>query len=708
MKKNITIMHHIARYVTALAVAAAACTGTDTAQARSWTADNGNGTFTNPILYDEFSDPDIIRVGDKFYLAGTTMHTVPGPVLLESDDLVNWRFLSYCTDRLDFGPKFSLQNGNIYGQGFWAPCLRYHDGTFYVLSNINGVGTQVFAATDPAGPWRRVPTEIGIHDSSLLFDDDGRVYAVYGYNEVHMLELEPDLSRAVEGSDRVVVPAGNTMGEGHHFYKIDGKYYIVSANYSPVGRMTCARADSPYGPYETVTISAMETFGELNHAGVDGIGQRESLPGKGAPFTLHPAKGNYHGATPLHQGGLVSLPDGTWWGFSMIDFHSVGRTFCISPVTWHDGWPYFGLPRNLGRTPRTWDKPVQGHTPCAPYVRSDSFDGPALNPIWQWNHNPDTRHAGLHRGRLRIDAGRAENFLHARNTLTQRVIGPESEATVELYLGGMRDGDEAGIALLNVPFATLGVVCDGKRHIVRRYTQADNTTTDLDTLPAGTKKIYLRAAGTFDRDVANFYYSTDGHTFTPTGADILLPYQLLTFQGTRYALYSFRDRDGKGGYAEFDNFTLREPLADRSANLPLGRTIILENKADGSRAWANPHGMLHSAAPGSPAYDSDRTRFRVLDRGRGRVALQCVADGSFLSVLGAGLSADVRLTPDERGEASQFVWQDLLRADCMLMSAVTQRYIAIAPGTGAPYSADSPGCRPDRLDGSVFKFTTTD
>lgn len=675
------------------------------AGAASWTADNGNGTFTNPIFYDEFSDPDIIRVGEKFYLAGTTMHTVPGPVVLESDDLVNWRFLSYCTDRLDFGDKFDLRGGDIYGQGFWAPCIRYHDGTFYVISNINGVGTQIFAATDPAGPWRRVPTDIAIHDSSLLFDDDGRVYAVYGYDNVRLIELKPDLSGMIEGSERTIIPAGNAMGEGHHIYKIDGRYYIISANYSPVGRMTCARADNIHGPYETVTISAMETMGELGFAGVNIADQNCKIPPKGTRFNLRPAGGNYHGATPLHQGGIVTAPDGTWWGFSMTDFHSVGRTVGISPVTWVDGWPYFGLPGNLGRTPRTWTKPVQGHKACAPYERSDDFSGKALKPVWQWNHNPDPKQAGLCRGRLRIGAQQATDMLHARNTLTQRVVGPQSSATVELYLGGLKDGDEAGIGFLNIPYASLGVVRSGKNYIVRRYTHADNTTTDLDTLPAGTQKIHLRAYGTFDRDLGNFAYSLDGKAFRATGSDILLPYQLKTFQGTRYALYAFRETDGKGGYAEFDNYTLDEPMADRSANLPVGKLIRLTNKADGSRVWANPHGMLHHAGKGSRQYDSDGTIFRVHDRGQGRVALEAMNGTGFVTVAGAGLSADVRLMPEERGEASQFVWQDMLRGDCMLLSPSTQRYVAIEPGTGAPYSADRPGCRPDRADGSVFTFS---
>ena len=125
------------------------------AQTKSWTADNGNGTFTNPLFYDEFSDPDILRVGDDFYLAGTTMHTVPGLVILHSKDLVNWENISYCFDRFDFDDEaFSLKNHKeIYGQGIWAPCIRYANGQFYVFSNINGKGLQCYTAKDIKGPW---------------------------------------------------------------------------------------------------------------------------------------------------------------------------------------------------------------------------------------------------------------------------------------------------------------------------------------------------------------------------------------------------------------------------------------------------------------------------------------------------------------------------------------------------------------------------
>jgi xylan 1,4-beta-xylosidase len=328
---------------------------------QSWTADNGNGTYTNPLFFDEFSDPDIIRVSDDFYLAGTTMHAMPGIVVLHSKDLVNWTFLSYALDKLVLGPEFNLADGReAYGQGIWAPCIRYHDGIFYIFSNVNRHGLQVFKAKDPRGPWEQKPLDSKIHDLSVLFDDDGKIYAVYNYNEVYLAELKPDLSGIVEGSERVIIPGGNNMGEGHHIYKIDGKYYIISANYSPVGRMQCARANHINGPYETVVISSDETMGTMRGWWVQNVGLGLPVPDRGHKFVLSPPTDNFYGAVPLHQGGIVDLPNGDWWGFSMMDFNLVGRTTFLSPVTWHEGWPYFGLPGNLGRSPRTWTKPNLG------------------------------------------------------------------------------------------------------------------------------------------------------------------------------------------------------------------------------------------------------------------------------------------------------------------------------------------------------------
>ena len=203
-----------------------------TVSAQSWTADNGNGTFTNPLFYDEFSDPDIIRVGDDYYLAGTTMHSVPGLVILHSKDLVNWENVSYCFDRFDFPEdKFALKNHQeIYGQGIWAPAIRYANGQFYIFSNINGKGLQCYTSKDIRGPWTHHNMQGNIYDLSVLFDDDGKIYAIHKYGEVHCTELKPDMSGPVEGTDRVIIPEGNGIGEGHHMYKIN---YYCPLNMNP-------------------------------------------------------------------------------------------------------------------------------------------------------------------------------------------------------------------------------------------------------------------------------------------------------------------------------------------------------------------------------------------------------------------------------------------------------------------------------------------
>ncbi|MBE2214394.1 MAG: glycoside hydrolase 43 family protein [Opitutaceae bacterium] len=670
----------------------------------SWTADNGNGTFTNPLFYDEFSDPDIIRVGEDFYLAGTTMHAMPGLVVLHSKDLVNWKFLSYAFRQLDLGPEFDLADGkDAYGQGIWAPCIRHHQGRFYIFTNVNGHGLQVYVAENPAGPWEHRNFQGRIYDLSVLFDDDGRVYAVHGYDEVTLTELKPDLSGIIEGSDRVIIPHGSAMGEGHHIYKIRGKYYIISANYAPTGRMQCARADRIEGPYETVVIAGKETLGTQRGWLTQGIGFGGPLQEPGMTFRLTEPGGNYLGAVPLHQGGIVDLPSGEWWGFSMMDFRSVGRTTALSPVTWVDDWPYFGLPDNLGRTPRTWTKPAVAARvePHAPYQRSDDFSGTALLPVWQWNHNPVEGKWSLAEqpGVLRLHTLPASQFLRARNTLTQRVIGPVSIATAELDAAGLQPGDTAGLALLNVPFATLGVVRSDTGFALRFYDQLKNETIEQ---PLATSRVWLRATGDYDQDVAQLSFSTDGHAFASIGGEIKLPYQVRTFQGTRLGLFAFNTAGREGGHADFADFRLEEPLADRSGNIPLGRIVTLTNVANGTVAWANPHGMLHFVAADAKPAQGPQVRFRVHDRGQGRVALEATDGSGFLTVVGAGLSADVRLMKKESA-ASLFLWQDMLRdRQCMLLSLKTHRYLGLDPTTGEPYGADWPGTRPDRKDGTVL------
>ncbi len=672
----------------------------------SWTADNGNGTYTNPLFYDEFSDPDLIRVGDDFYMAGTTMHATPGLVILHSRDLVNWEFMSYCFDRFDMGDEFRLENGKeAYGQGIWAPCIRYHNGKFHVFSNINGHGLQVYISEDPRGPWEHINMGGKIYDLSVLFDDDGKIYAVYKYNEVHLVEMKPDFSGFVEGSERVIIPAGNAMGEGHHMYKVDGKYYIISANYAPVGRMQCARADRPEGPYETVTISAKETFGTQRSLSTTNIGLGSPLPDDGFVYRTGGGDGNYLAAVPLHQGGIVDLPNGDWWGFSMADFRGVGRTTCLSPVTWIDGWPYFGLAENPGRSPRTWFKPAVAtpDSPHAPYVRSDDFNSGKLLPIWQWNHEPDPRMWSLKKGRLNLTAMPADNLMWAKNTLTQRCIGPVSTTTVTLDASHLKDGDIAGLAIINLPYAYIGVEHGTEGYFLEVRSDGDSVRTALPS-----PIVELGVDVDLDAQTAQFSYSTGaGNELTTIGKGFTLPYQLKTFQGSRTGLFAFNRTGRKGGRASFDDFTVYEPMADRKANLPTGKVISLRNLGNGSYAWANPHGMLHQASKNSDGYANSGCFFKVHDRGNGRVTLEAMNGTGYLTVVGRGLSSDVRMLPAET-DGSLFMWQDMLRGECQLLSLKTGRYVGINPTTGEPYGADSAGCDPDRKDGTVFGWEIID
>ena len=683
------------------------------AQTNSWTADNGNGTFTNPLFYDEFSDPDILRVGDDYYLAGTTMHAVPGLVILHSKDLVNWEFASYCFDRFDFADnRFALKNHEeIYGQGIWAPCIRYANGQFYVFSNVNGKGLQCYTAKDIRGPWTHHNMQGNIYDLGVLFDDDGKVYAIHGYGTVKCTELKPDMSGPVEGTERVIIPEGNGVGEGHHMYKIDGMYYLISTDYSPNGRTLCSRSKSIWGPYETRVITADETYG-YHAASLTQVprGTKYRIGEDGTKFQLGPVDKDATACTNAHQGGIVQFKDGSWWALFMQDFHSIGRTVCLMPMTWEDGWPMVGLKGNLGRAPRTWFKPgtpsvpsvpsvavPQQQAPHSPYDRSDDFSSKVLKPVWQWNHNPDDKLWSLRGGRLRIQAQPAEQLMWARNTLTQRVIGPKSVATVELYTKGMKDGDVCGLGNINVPCSWVGLVKQGSALTLRCFEQLTNDTVSVPVIFDG--KIYLRMIGDYDNDQAQYAYSTDGVTFQTIGRMMPLSYQLISFQGSRHALFAFNIKGKQGGYAEFDNFTVDEPCADRSANTPYGKTIRIINKATGRPAIALKHGLLYDT---HAADKSQLAQFKVIDRGQGRVALQC-ADGRYIKVYGDGLPGDVRFTTDLQ-EAEQFLWQDYLDHDFMLLSLKNHRYIGKSPTTGSPYSMDFAGPDPARRNGSVLQW----
>ena len=669
--------------------------------AHTWTSDNGNGTYTNPLFFDEFSDPDLIRVGKDYYLTGTTMHCFPGLPVLHSKDLVNWEFLSYACPQLDLGPAFRLEEGkNIYGQGIWAPSFRYYKGVFYIFSNVNRQHTQLFTASNPAGPWKHTALNCSLHDLSVLFDDDGKVYVVWGYNEIRMAQLNAGLTDTIPGSTTTIIEKGRGMGEGSHFYKIGGKYYIFSANYDPLLFMSCARADKPAGPYETIIVSANEDLGMAPGWRIKDIDNTT-----GVYNLLAPNKNSGEGHLSMHQGGIVQTAAGEWWGFSMMDHNSIGRLTCLSPVTWSNGWPYFGLAGNLSRSPRTWIKPNTGISSvlAAPYKRNDSFDSDRLQPVWQWNHMPDNTKWSLteHRGVLRLHSLPATSFWEARNSLTQRAIGPASTPVIEINAAGMKEGDIGGLALLNHPYAWIGI---SKSTAGMSIVQFDETRHTSDSIAVTTTHIWLKAECDFDTEQAIFSFSTDGQHYQSLGKPFTMVFQLTTFQGVRYALFHYNASGVAGGYLDAENFTVDEPRSHGLTKaIPFGKTITISSLAD-STVLVSWNGYLRPVAAHHPLANTKAAQFTVIDKGQGRIALRAADGSGGVTVIDNGGMGEVRITKNVAGANTLFQWQDMLQGDLMLMSLLTHKYLFASPGNGSLMAADKPGTTPNRKDGSCFQW----
>jgi beta-xylosidase len=677
--------------------AASDSAGLPPAATRHWTADNGNGTYSNPLFYEEFEDPDILRVGEDYYLAGTTMHMNPAVQIMHSKDLVNWELVGYCMDRLDLGPAFRLEGGNIYGRGIWAPCIRYHKGTFYVFSNVNGVGLQVFRSQSVHGPWERNQLP-GRHDPSVLFDDDGKTYLISGSASPYPVEeLTPDLRSFVPGVRHQLV---GRMGEGHHLYKINGKYVDVSAiPGGPVDQMV-AIADSIEGPWK---IERMVQGGSL---GVTAA----------APLRAQP---NDRGLW-LHQGGIVDTPSGEWWSVIMSDHGSAGRMVALVPITWDNGFPLIGLPGNLRKAPNTWIKPNTGHTPAPKpaFIHDDNFDGPKLNPHAQWNHVPDDSKWSLTEkpGVLRLHSLPASDFYSARNSLCQRPPGPESIMTVELDTSGLAAGDTSGLALLSSPYAWIGVVKTAEGTTLQMCTGGGGSRrgpgppafgpTNAPTISpvSPPKHLWLGVHCDFDNDEAVFSWSADGKQFTVLGKPFTMTFQLTTFQGVRPALFNYNTSGQPGGYADFDNYTVVEPRARGiEREIPRGKTITLTSGADGSFLAADAqHNALVNVAADAAGAVPRNAKFQVVDLGKGRVALKA-ANGRFVSAAeGAAVLKD--LAGKNPGAAESFQWVNLMRGDTMFMSLVNHRYLAAKPNEPGPVTVTATGPRPARKGGECFKW----
>ncbi len=483
--------------------------------------DHNEYAARNPLFWADYPDPDIIRVGEYYYLVTTTMHLMPGAPIMRSKDLQHWETVSYLFDELKDIPAYDLNGGTKYGQGQWATSLRYHKGKFYALFVTNGVpGSWIYTTEDPAKGWTLHSHLKGFyHDASLFFDDDDRVYVFSGSGSVDITELEADLSKEKEGGFKRHLEVQDTYDhgllEGSRVIKHNGYYYLIMISWPRTGRHQLAyRAKSLDGRWEKRDILT-DNFDQIGNVG---------------------------------QGTIVDGPNGEWYGVIFQDRGGVGRILTLSPVRWVDGWPLIG------------DEDGQV-TPCNE-VSTVTLDR-------QWNHNPDktayTYNAKKKELVLRT-ASVVDNLFMARNTLTWRMWGPTCSDTVCLDISSMKDGDRAGFAAFNGDAGLLTVCKEGgKTQLVlteesvvlnQQKQVTDNKVTEKTRVDIKGKQVWLRIHGDFNRgrDIATFEYSLDGKTFLPLGGEFKMRFDYRRlFMGTRYAVFNYATKT-KGGQVKVKNF----------------------------------------------------------------------------------------------------------------------------------------------------------
>ena len=509
----------------------------------------------NPMLWADVPDPDVIRVGDTFYLVSTTMHLMPGGPIMASKDLKNWETVGYIFDKLTDSPKYDLQEGTVYGRGQWATSLKYHDGKFWALLAPNEPGsmgdTYIFSAEKAEGPWTIHSRLRHFHDATLFFDEDGTPYVFFGTGE--MCQLTRDLKGVVEGSLRHYFQReADERGllEGTRVIKHNGTYYalLISHVYAPGRhrREVCYRTKDLNGTWEKNTV----------------------------------LESDFGGFSYLAQGTIVDTEEGDWYGIMFQDRGGVGRVLTLSPVRWIDGWPQLG--DENGKVPETM-RPYRSGMPEKGIVCSDDFSGEKLGLHWEWNHNPIDNAWSLkeHPGFLRLKTNRVvENLYLAPNTLTQRMEGPTCSGYIAMDISKMKDGDCAGLAAFNGDSGVLTIKKQGKKYVLEMseqkvsLTEREKAVTNVEvkvietvdlsaafksqTSKSKSQIIYLRLDGDFrpgHHDVANFYYSLDGEKWTQIGTKnyrMIFDYRRF-FMGTKFGIFNYATKKA-GGYVDVDAF----------------------------------------------------------------------------------------------------------------------------------------------------------
>jgi beta-xylosidase len=486
--------------------------------------------YKNPVLFADYSDPDVIRVGKDYYLIASSFHFSPGLPILHSLDLVHWEIAGHALPRLTFSPRYDMSGGMRYAGGVWAPSVRFHNGLFYIYFPTPDEGIFVVTAPKMTGPWSAPVAVIagpGWEDPCPFWDDDGQAYLVHSKLRAGPLILHrmaPD-GKSVLDAGRIIVqdPEHLPTLEGPKFYKRNGWYYIF-APMGGVGRGSQAvlRSRNIYGPYD---------------------------------YRIVLAQGSTKVNGP-HQGGYVETPDGRGWFLHFSQHGAHGRIVYLEPVRWENDWPVIGeAPAGAETGQPVAEAPMPVIAPGAAKMHpqtSDEFNERTLPPMWEWNHNPDDAHWSLteHRGYLRLHAMPAADLMHARNTLTECMQDDSLQFITRIDVEHLRDGDRAGLSLFDKSLSYIGVAQAGaKRTIVFSIKGEDTPGPELRA-----KSLQLRAR--VNDDTVDYSYSLDGgRSFQPLGTPVKLAFSW--WKGARPALFAFHaDPSGAAsepaGYADFD------------------------------------------------------------------------------------------------------------------------------------------------------------
>lgn len=475
-----------------------------------WVADLGNGKYQNPIIYADYSDPDVVRVGDDFYMTASSFNCVPGLPILHSKDLVNWTIIGYAIDRFPDEAVF-VKDGVNHGNAVWAPSIRYHNGEFYIYYGDPDLGIFMTKAKDPKGPWsplKLVARTKGVIDTCPLWDDDGKAYMSWGFagsranlkSVLAVCEMAPD-GESLIGQPKIVYDGHDVdvTIEGTKFYKRNGYYYIMSpAGGVPTGWETILRSKSPWGPYERKVVLAQ---GDTDINGP-------------------------------HQGGWVDTPDGGEdWFIHFQDVGPIGRIVHLNPVHWIEDWPVMGVDKDgdgCGDPVRTYKKPNVGKTyPKATPQESDEFNDINLGLQWQWHGNPEPwwGYNNATKGVLSlysvpVSSG-YKNLWDVPNLLLQKIPAPTFTATMKVTLTPDKryNGERTGLVVMGLDYAVLALekTDEGFRLSENECHKADKGKPEVENasvmIPDSTAYLRVKMAD----GVCNFSYSLDGKKFKNIG-----------------------------------------------------------------------------------------------------------------------------------------------------------------------------------------------